>query len=284
MNNQNETVTISTVDTNGKKLTLFIKQLCYKILQEAQMVYNVELTSLIKRSVSDNAQLLSRQQLEGYLESLGLWTEDDNKQFLRLQLDLRSLELKLQEGGIKVSKAKTIALEMKMKRAVLLILYNRRAQFDAITMESIADNKKFKFLIVNCVVSDENNMRFFSSIEDYEERQDEQAAIDAATVLAGKLYGYDKDTEANLIENKWLKEFKFADKQGRLINDDNKLVDIEGHLIDKDGRFVDIKGKFVDDKGRPVDEDGNFTMKTKPFIDDKTGKPLSSKKKKCKVT
>lgn len=283
MSNQQKEITINTVDTDGKKLTLSVKPLGYKILQAAQMVYSVELTSLIKRSVLENAQLLSRQQLEQYLDNLGLWTEDDNRQFLRLQLELRSLELKLKEGGIKVSEAKKIALEMKTKRAVLIILYNRRAQFDGITMESIADNQKFKFLIVKCIVVAENDTPFFAGIEDYEARQNEQASVDAATVLAGQLYGYDEDTEANLIENKWLKEFKFADKQGRLIDGDKKLIDMEGHLIDESGRFVDKQGKFVDDRGRPVDEKGNFVIKTKPFIDDKTGKPLVSKKKKCKV-
>jgi len=283
MSNQKKGITILTVDTDGKKLELTAKPLGYKVLQEAQMVYNVELTSLIKRSVLEDAQLLSRQQLEQYLDNLGLWTEDDNRQFLHLQLELRSLELQLKEGGIKVSEAKKIALEMKTKRAVLLVLYNRRAQFDGITMESIADNKKFKFLIVNCIVVAENGTPFFASVDDYEARQNEQAAVDAATVLAGQLYGYDEDTEANLIENKWLKEFNFADKQGRLVNKDNKLVDMDGHLIDKDGRFVDKQGKFVDDRGRPVDESGNFVVKTKPFIDDKTGKPLVSKKRKRKV-
>lgn len=280
---------IETVDNDGKSLKLVLKPLGHKVLQEAQMVYNIKLTSLIKHSVSGQDGLLSRQQLEQHLDSLGVWTEQDSKSFLRLQLELRASELQLKTGGIKVSEAKKIALDMKTKRAILITLYGRRSQFDGITMESISENEKFKFLIVKCTVYAKDNTSFFVDIEDYEERQSETSSIDIATALAAKVHGYDENTEANLAENQWLKKFKLADKQGRLINDDNRLIDRDGRLIDKDGRFIDKKGKFVDDRGRPVDENGNFIIVTKPFIDDETGKPLESevrkprKKKKCKV-
>lgn len=269
MSNQEKKTVVETVGKNGKKLKLVIKPLGHRILQEAQMVYNVELTALIRRSASTDAQLLSRQQLEQHLSDLGIWTENDSRQFLQLQLELRSLELKLRKGGIKISEAKKIALEMKTKRATLSILYSRRVQFDSITMESMADNKKFKFLIVKCVVTAKNDTPFFADIEDYEARQNEQAAVDVATALAGQVYGYNQYAEANLVENQWLREFKFADNQGRLIDKDNRLIDIDGRLIDKDGRFINKQGEFVDDKGRLVDEDGNFIVETKPFIDDR---------------
>lgn len=273
---------IETVDKDNKKLKLVLKPLGHKILQEAQMVYNVKLTSLIKQSVSEDAKLLSRQQLEQHIADLGIWTEDDAKQFLKLQLELRSLELVLKTGGIKISEAKNIALKMKMKRAILLVLYNRHTQFDGITMESIADNEKFKFLITKCIMFAENDVPFFINIQDYEERQDEQASVDAATTLASQLYGYDQHAENSLVENQWLKQFEFADNQGRLINKNDKLIDIEGRLINEDGRFVDEQGNLVDNKGRPVDESGNFIVDTKPFLDDETGKPIVLKQKKKK--
>ena len=280
MDRKSNIMVIETMDEDGKELKLAIKTPGHKILHEAQMVYNIELTRLIKLSVSQKTQLLSRQQLDQHLDSLGVWTEEDGRQFLRLQLELRSLDLKLRQGGIKLSEAKKIALKMKTKRAVLLILYSRRSQFDEITMESIAENQKFKFLLTKCVMIDESGIQFFVNIEDYETRQSEVSAIDAAVALAGQLYGYDKNSEADLIENKWLKQFKFADDKGRLINDDGKLIDMDGRLVNEKGRFVNEHGKFIDDQGRLVDNEGNFVVKTKPFIDDKTGKPFVTKKRK----
>ncbi len=242
------------------------------------------MTSLIKQSVTGDKQLFSKQQLEKHLHKLGVWTEDDAKRFLRLQVELRESELKLRQGGIPVSEARSIAMTMRAKRAVLLVLYGQRSQFDAITMEALADNHKFKFLITKCVMLGETDVPFFTCINDYEARQNDQSANDAATALAGLMYGYDESTESNLVENKWLEEFEFADGKGRLVDNKKRLVDTEGRLINEDGRFVDEKGSLVDNLGRPIDEDGNFVVKkTKPFTDD-DGKPVTKATKKRKVT
>jgi len=129
---------VETVDNDGKKLKLTVKAPGHKVLQEAQMVYNIRLTALIRQSASEDTQLLSRQQLDQHLEHMGIWTEKEAQQFVRLQLELRELELKLKTGGIKVSEAKAIALSMRAKRALLLVLYNRKVQFEGVTIESIA--------------------------------------------------------------------------------------------------------------------------------------------------
>lgn len=290
MDSNKENITVTTTDVDENKLELTIIQPGYKILQDAQMAYNVKMTLLIRQSASGGERLLSREQLERHLEDLGIWTTEDAQQFLRLQLELRESELKLQNGGIKISDAKAIALKMKAQRLALLVLYKRRSQFDSITMESIAENHKFKFLLTKCVIDSESKMPLFSSIDDYDNRQYEKASIDAATALAGKIYGYDEQTEANLVENKWLTKFKFADNNGRLINENGHLVDVDGRLINEDGRFVDDKGNFVDDKGRRIDDNGNFVINdTKPFLDE-NGNPVDgdgnsiteiTKKSKC---
>lgn len=283
MSSDNKRVVIDTVNEDGTKLKLAIKIPGHKILQEASMIYNIRLTALIRRSISDDCQLFSREQLEQHLGDLGIWTEKDARQFLQLQLELRSSELKLKQGGIKISEAKKMALQMKAKRAMMLALYNRRSQFDSITMESMADNDKFKFLITKCVVLDESDLPFFANIDDYENRQGEKASVDAATALAGQLYGYDKHTESNLVENQWLKRFEFADENGRLINDDGKLIDINNHLINEDGRFIDAQGRFVDNEGRLIDESGDFVVdETKPFIDDRNKPVIVEEKKKIR--
>jgi hypothetical protein len=240
----------------------------------------------MRLSVTNGTQLFSRQQLEKHMNDLGIWTAKDIRQFLQLQLELRELELQLKKGGIKVTEAKAIALKMRTKRSLLLELYNRRSQFDSITMESMADNKKFKFLVKECVMTEEG-VPFFASIDDYENRQEEISAIDSATEMAAYLHGYDKDSETNLVENQWLREFDFADGDGNLINEEGHLVDIDGRLVNTDGRFVDKDGNFIDSLGRRIDDNGDFVVeKTKPFIDDrkKPSVKKTSKKKGTKST
>lgn len=280
MSNSIETTVVDTTNKDGGKLRLVVRVPGHKILQDAQMVYSVELTALMKKSVADGSQLFSKQQLDTYLNNLGIWTEDDAKAFLRLQFEIRALEYELRKGGLTVSGGKNIAIAIRIKRKIMMGLYGKRSQFDAITMESMADNKKFKFLMARCVTVQIDNKPFFANIDDYDLRQGEQAAVDTATVLAGMLYGYDRQSEANLVENKWLTDFKFADDSGRLIDDKGRLVNEDGSLIDENGRFVDESGNFIDNQGRRVDENGDFVVEADPFIDDTTGEPLVKPQKK----
>ena len=57
------------------------------------------------------------------------------------------------------------------------------------------------------------------------------------------LYGLDPDYDSKLVENEFLVDYGFADKELRLINEDGHLIDSEGRLIDEDGRFVAYKTK-----------------------------------------
>jgi hypothetical protein len=150
-------------------------------------------------------------------------------------------------------------------------------------MESIADNQKFKFLLTKCVMIKESGIPMFSDVDDYESKQNTTFAIDAATALAGQIYGYDKQMEINLVENKWLNKFNFSDNQGRLVDEDGRLINVNGDLVNEDGRFVDDQGNLVDNQGRPVDENGDFVVsEIKPFTDD-DGKAIvtNTKKKQC---
>lgn len=278
MDNTSKEIVVETIDKEGNKLKLQINSIGHNILQDAQMVYSIKLTSLIKQSTVAGNELLSRQQLEQHLDTMGIWTEEDSKKFLEIQIELREMELQLKSGGIRVAEAKQIAISMKTRRAILLALYNRRSQFDGITMESIAENQKFKFLLVRCVMKD--NQPFFKNMSDYDSRQNEKSSVDVADALATKLYGYDSKTESNLTENQWLKQFEFADDSGRLIDLEKRLIDVDGNLINDEGRLVDAAGSLVDNKGRPVDENGEFIVEAKPFLDDKTGKPIESDCKK----
>jgi len=281
-------IEIETKDVDGKDLKLFIVLPGYKTLQDSQMVYSAELSKLIRESATTNSSLLSRKQLDEHLAKLGIWTNEDATKFMKMQLELRSMELKLRQGGIKLSEARKLAITMRIKRAQMLELYQQKLEFDSITMESIAENKKFDFLVSRSVFRDDNKQLFFTNVSDYYARQEEQAAVDCASALATAFYGYDKDKEQSLVENKWLKEHSFADDMSRLVNDKGQLIDEEGRLIDDNGRFINEDGKFVDHFGRLVDENAEFIIENpKPFVDDmnknkKTQKKETTKRKKKK--
>ncbi len=274
---------VKTKDNNGNDIEIVVISPGTKIVQDAQMQYSLKMSELMRKSINSTDKLLSRHQLDKYLSELGIWSKEDNIFFATIQIKIRDMEKKLMEGGIKISEAKKIALDMRNSRNILLTLYNKRAHFDEITMESIAEQYRFRFLVTKCVMDAKTKEPLFKDIEDYINRQDEQMTIDGAKELASVLFGYNKDFTRSLPENRWLAKFGLGDNDGNLIDKCGNLVDENGKRVDQNNRFIDDDGNFIDINGNPVDEKGELIIKeAKPFLDDETGNPIEIKKEKKK--
>lgn len=266
---------IKTRDVNGKDMEISVLAPGAKIVQDAQMEYSLKMSELMRRSINSSDKLFSRHQLDKYLSDLGIWTKEDNMFFATTQIKIRDMEKQLMQGGIKVSEAKKIAIDMRTNRNVLLVLYNKRSQFDEITMESIAEQHRFRFLITKCVLDAKTNYPLFQTIDDYINRQGEDCAIAGAKELASMLFGYNQDFSRSLPENKWLAKFGLSNRDGDLINKNGDLIDANGKRIDENSRFVDNEGKLIDVNGNRVDKEGNLIIETPlPFLDDETGEPI----------
>jgi len=267
---------VKTIDTDGKELELIVLYPTHKIAQEANLQYNLKVSNLIRTSGKTGERLLLRSEINTYLVTTGIWTKEDAIEMENLGLKIRACEFKVKQGGIKISEAREFAITMGEFRNRMLVLYNKRQQLDSATVESVAENHKFNFLVSKCSVLANSELPYFMDLNDYMERSDEQASIDCANTMAKILYGFDKNVSANLFEVKWLKEAGFVDENGRYINQEKKLVDRNNRLIDKEGRFINNDGEFIDINGVKVDGNGNLVVtETRPFIDDNTGQEIS---------
>ena len=210
----------------------------------------------------------------------GIWDEEKEAQYLQVVEEIAEKERALQKGGISLSDARDIAIEMRQKRAEFRGLIAERSSMDNNTAEGQADNERFTHLVYKCLL-DEKGKQLFTSREHYETFAAEPYIVTAASQLAEKLYGLDPDYESNLPENKFLTDYKLADESLRLVNKDGHLIDIDDdgveRLINEDGRFVeyDENGEqyFVDIHGEKVSEEGGYEVEFSPFLDD-DGKPI----------
>lgn len=245
--------------------------------KEASKIYNQEFSDAIK------AKAVVRAKIDDLLKEQGLW--DDSKQLKlgELQNQLLDNERKLAKGGIPLSTARQIALDMKKTRDDIRDLISVRTALDNHTAEGQADNARFNYLVSACTVYKDNNNKYFINLEDYLNKSTDEVAIKAAQALANMIYGLDNDYESGLPENKFLKQFKFVDDKLRLINKEGKLVDSEGRLIDDNGRYIDKDGNFVDKYGYRVDDAGEYVVDHQPFLDD-DGKPIVEEKAKDETT
>lgn len=259
------------VEVNKKKVELAVRSPSLQDQREATKIYNSAFSDALK------AKAVVRAKLDDLLRDQGLWDTKKDKDFAELQSAILEGEKKLAKGGIGLSEAKKIALEMKQKREELRDLISIKTNLDTHTAEGQADNARFNYLVSVCTVYNDTKKPYFSNYDDYLNKASDPVSILAAQNLANMLYGLDNDYESKLPENKFLADYKFVDDKLRLIDKQGRLIDSEGRLIDDKGRFINEKGEFVDKDGNLVNKDGEYIVEFKPFLDDE-GKPVEISK------
>ena len=89
---------------------------------------------------------LLRQQVEKELKSRDLWNDKLQQEYDLLQSEVISMLLQLERGGIKLSDARQLALDIADKRQQMVDMLVDRSDLDNITCEGQADNERFNFL------------------------------------------------------------------------------------------------------------------------------------------
>ena len=291
--------TIESTDNDGNTVKVLIKNPTAKQYRDSQVEYNKAF-----RLALDSGALL-RQKINDHMVDQGIWGEDKEKKYQKFLTDINAKEDLLKGGGVKLSDAKAAALKLRELREDFKDLIAERNALDTNSAEGQADNARFAELVRVCMVNPDTGQPYFPDQQAYDSQTDQPWVVEASGELANMLYGLDPDYEGGLVENKFLKEFKFVNEDLRFINDDGHLVDSEGKLINEDGRYIAYRTKeglekqdkedsyFVNMDGEEVvsvdDDDGNETWvkksiaERKPFLDD-DGKPITSEENTDKTT
>tara|TARA_R110000824_G_scaffold13163_2_gene57255 strand:+ start:2840 stop:3802 length:963 start_codon:yes stop_codon:yes gene_type:complete len=284
--------TVTGVDLEENEVVVVVKRPTAQDYNKSQIAYNKSF-----REALDSGALL-RQKLTDYMSQQGLWDKKKEKQYEELVKEINDREESLKGGGIRLSQAKEIALQLKEKREDFRELLSEKNSLDNNSAEGQADNARFVSLVSTCIYDASGNNPKFADIKAYEAQADQPWAAEAASELANMLYNLDPNYDKNLEENKFLKEFNFVDEELRLINDEGHLTDSDGRLINDDGRFIAYrtkKGKkdknpdevyFVNREGEEVVKITNsegeeewikISLKErKPFLDEED-KPIEAK-------
>lgn len=257
---------VESTNTDGEEKVVYVVSPSPSANREAQMEYN----RAFKDAIQSGALL--KQKLQAVMEEQDVWSEEKQKRYENILEEVMKNELALKKGGIKLSKAKKIALEMRELRIEFRELIAERNSMDSNTAEGQADNARFSYLAYACLVNEEGQ-KVFNNFDHYKDNEDEPFVIESARELAQLLYGLDPDYENNLSENQFLKDYDFVDKELRWIDKQGRYTDINGKLIDEDGRYIDEEGNFIDTQGNKVTKDGELDEGFSPFLDDK-GKPV----------
>jgi hypothetical protein len=254
---------------NGDKeetVKIVVKKPSSGIISQAQRVASKAWTECVRD------EIMTKKELEKFMKSHDIWNEDKESEQKKITQEINDLERQLFIGtkGKRLSKSegKKIAIQMRIKRNELRDLISERMALEQNTAESISDNVRFDFLVANCTYN-ENGQKVYKDIDDYADNSDSEIAFAAATALAQMMYSIDKDFEARLPENKFLKMFNFVNDDLTLVNNDGNMVDSEGRRIDENGYYLNDDGKRVDRDGNLLDENGNYVLAVE-FVDDES--------------
>jgi hypothetical protein len=272
---------VELTENNGenKTVNIVVKKPSSTILTAAQRLGAKIWTDCVREGI------MTRKELEKFMKEQNIWDDNKDKEQQKIIQEISNLEKKLYVNGnagkkLKASEGKNIAIEMRIKRNELRDLIAEKMSLEQNTAESISENSKFEYLVSSCTFY-ENGQKVYSNLEDYQNRADDKLAFMAASNLAAMIYSVDKDFEAKLPENKFLKMFNFVDDDLNLVNKEGETVDLDGKRIDKNGYWLNEDGKRVDKDGNVLDENGNYIPSVEYITDDEEvslDKPAKRKK------
>jgi len=258
---------IKSEDSDGKAVSVAVVKPNSSKVKQAQLAYNKAF-----RAALESGALL-RQKLDNYMREQEIWDDKKEKEYAELLEKINESEKSLAKGGIKLSEAKDVAIQMRVDRGQFRDLISERTYLDTNTAEGQADNARFNHLIYLSILDEKTGKPFFESVEDYEEKATEPYAAAAAGELARMMYDLDPDYDKNLPENQFLSDYGFVNEDMRLINKEGQFVTVDGQLVNEEGRLIDEEGNMIDKDGNPLDKDFNYVLDKKPFIDD-SGKDI----------
>lgn len=264
MSKDKERVVEANVDGNARKIV--IKKPNNVTLSQAQRVGAKAWTDCVRDGI------MTKKELEKFMKEQKIWDDSKDEEQKKIIQEISDLEKRLFVGSqghtkLKASEGKEIAIQMRIKRLELRDLIAERMSLEQNTAESISDNARFDYLVANCAFY-ENGQKVYNDLDDYRSRADLEPAFTIASTLASMLYSVDKDFEAKLPENKFLKMFHYVNEDLSLVNEEGETVDTEGRRIDKNGFYINEEGKRVDKDGNLLDDSGNYVPTVTYITDD----------------
>jgi len=253
-------------NVDGKEVNLCVKRPTVEQSKTLQKTYNTTFMDALNNGspLYDKLEVIARQQ--------GIWTKEMEEKVDALDKKIKSAEKNLLSGGLAnltKTKAYHLSLEIRKMRNERRSLVAARDRLGANTAEAQAKDAQFNHQIALCTYFNDGpneGKQYFTDLENFLERLSEDAAIQAAKNMSYLSFNLDPNYENSLPENKFLANYGYADKEGRLINKDKRLVDDEGRLINEEGRFINEQGEYVDREGNRIDEDGNLVVEFAEFL------------------
>jgi hypothetical protein len=213
-------------DSEDKEKKIVVRKPKQKDFQDAKIY-----ASGIFKRLYESGDVVLRSSVNEHLEKLGLWNKDKEDKLAKLNKEIVAAESKLKRGGIKLSEARTIAIDLKTKRRERTILLIATTELDSKTLEGQMENAEFDFLVSRAIYNEDGTL-VFQSVDDYLESESDYIA-EAAAKAANLIHNFDNEWELKLPENSFLLNHKWKTGKAFAVVEDKQLF-----LLDEDGNKI----------------------------------------------
>ena len=245
-----------------------------QLLNEANKLRSKLFTQLFESGT------MLRQQVDTHLKDRNIWNEKLQAEYDAVQSEVIEKTQRLERGGIKLSEARDLAIEISEQRQQLVSMLVDRSDIDNLTCEGQADNERFNFLFANCLVYNDTEEKVYpDGLEGYMKNTSTDVAVKGATEFY-YLMSNSESLDDQLPENRFLKKFNFVDDDMRFLErGTDRLITKEGKYIDDNGFYIayndDGTTYHVDTDGNQVEDRVSSDDEPLPFLDD-DGNPLDT--------
>lgn len=190
-------IEFETKDENGEVLKLCVKKPTDKQKRLGQLVYSKAFKEAL------GAGLLLRAKLAEYLVEQGIRSDEKMKKQLDLMIKISEDEKKLEDASLSDQEKEKVAMTLREDRRQLLSMRMPEISLDNNTAEAFAQNEQFNYFVSVCTYTQEG-VPVFKNLEDYNDKNEFEYAMEAARKFSTLLYDLEDDLEASLPENKYL--------------------------------------------------------------------------------
>lgn len=184
------------------------------------------------QAIAEPLKCMVKAEATNFAKVHGLWTPEKEAELAELNQKLDEGEKILAEGGIELSAAKNIALEMRENRTKLMWENISLSEIFSNTAERQGEFAETQYLMSVCICQ-KNGMPAFKDLNDFLNRYDEEFVQVGISKYNELMYGSNADYFKELPENKFLIEYGFMDQELNLLDENGNKVEIPEDKVER---------------------------------------------------
>lgn len=217
---------------------------------QGRRIYN----QAFNQALTDGCMI--KEQAINFSKERGIWNTEKEAELAELRKKIDDGEKILELGGIELSQAKDVALDIRQNRFELMLRNIALSEIFANTAEREAEFAESQYIMSVCICQ-KNGQPLCKDLNDFLNRQDEPPIVEGINKFNDLMYGNNADYFKELPENKFLIEYGFMDNEMNLLDENGQKIVNEDEKVER---------KPFLKNGEPIVKDQPVSVEPEPAL------------------